>query len=416
VKRWAWIAGGIAILAVIVFASIKGSGSRGENVYVEQVGRRDIEAVVSAPGEVDPKVKVNISAHVIGKIERLYIQEGQNVRRGDRLVDLEKENFTAQRDRMSSEVANRRIEVSRARINLADAERQYARARSLLDQGIQAQELHDRARLGWQNARSALASAEEAVRQATAGLNQAQTDLARTTIVAPMNGKIVSLNAHEGEVVITGTMNNPGSVIAVLADLSEILVQAEVGETEITRVRLGQTARIKIDAIPDKEYSGRAVEIGSSAETRMTAGSGQRYFNVKIALTNADDALRPGMTAQVEIITDQQKGVIAVPVQSVVMRGPPKKDQPASQASEEKKTSHVFLLSEEKVAIRSVKTGISDDTHVAILSGLSGNERVITGPFRTLRELEDGDPAQESKEEKKKSEPKKEEDDQEDER
>lgn len=399
-KRWLAIAGGIAVLAIIIFASVKGSGSRGETVYVESVSRRDIESAVSAPGEVDPKVKVNISGQVIGKIDRLYMKEGDTVRKGDRLVELEKETYVAQRDRLRSEIANRRIEVTRARTNLANAERQYARARELQAQGIQAQELFDQSRLAYDNARSAVLSAEEAVRQATAGLLEAETALSRTTILAPMTGKVVSLNAQEGEVVITGTMNNPGSVIAVLADLSEILVLAEVGETEITRVKLGHKARVRIDAIADKEYTGSVVEIGSSAETKMAAGSGQRYFNVKIALANADDALRPGMTAQVEIITDALKQAIAVPVQAVVMRGPDGKKTEKGSGSEEKKSSHVFLFEKGKARLVPVKTGISDETHVAILGGLTGAERIITGPFRTLRDLEDGANVQESKETK----------------
>ena len=185
-KRWLAISGGVVVVLIIIIASIKGGGSRGELVYVEQAGRRDIESSVSAPGEIDPKVKVNISGQVIGKIDRLYMKEGDTVRKGDRLVDLEKENYVAQRDRMRSEVANRRIEVSRARTNLANAERQYARAREMQQQGIQAQELFDNARLAYDNARSAVPSAEEAVRQSTAALQQAETDLSRTTIVAPM--------------------------------------------------------------------------------------------------------------------------------------------------------------------------------------------------------------------------------------
>jgi HlyD family secretion protein len=396
-KKWGGIAAAVAILIIVVVASIASGGPRGENVYVEPVGRRDIRSVVSAPGEIDPKVKVNISAHVIGKIERLHIREGDTVQRGDRLVELEKENFVAQRDRMRSEVANRRIEVSRARTNLANAELQFKRARQLREQGIQAEDLFDQASLALENARSALASAEEAVRQAAAGLTQAEADLARTTIHSPMSGKIVSLSAQEGEVVVTGTMNNPGSVIAVLADLSEILVQAQVGETEITRVSVGQAAEVRTEATAEKTYSGRVLEIGSSAGTKITAGSGQRYFNVKVGLLDADEQLRPGMTAQVEILTESLKNVIAVPVQAVVEK-----------KGEEKKSPHVFLIADGKAKAQDVTTGISDDTHVVILSGLKEGDRTITGPFRTLRKLEDGSRVQESEEKKERDDGKKE--------
>src|SRR5207302_1164147 len=236
-KKTLIIIGAIVLVAVIIFASVKGGGSRGESVYVEPVTLRNIQAIVTAPGEVDPKVKVNISAHIVGKIEKIYFNEGVN--------------------------------------------------------------------------------------QAQALLQQAQTDLDHTTILSPITGKAVQLNAHEGEVVITGTMNNPGSVIAVIADLSEILVEADVGETEITGIRLNEPSKVHVDAIPDKEYAGHVAEIGSSAALKQGTGAGMRYFKVKVQFDNPDDRLRPGMTAQVSISTTTSGSALSVPIQSVVERVPP---------------------------------------------------------------------------------------------
>ncbi|MEO8035657.1 MAG: efflux RND transporter periplasmic adaptor subunit, partial [Acidobacteriota bacterium] len=229
----------LLLLGLIVFFSVRGSGPEGEKVYVEPVRTRKIEAVVTAPGEVDPKLKVSISAHVVGKIEKLYFNEGDSVRKGQRLVELEKPNFIAARDRMRAELANRRIEVIRANAALGTSRLAYNRAINMKEQGIQAQELFDRAHQEYANAQAGAASAEEGVRQAAAGLVEAEDALSRTTILAPIDGKVVQLNAHEGEVVVTGTMNNPGSIIAVIADLSEILVEAEVGETEVVAIRTG---------------------------------------------------------------------------------------------------------------------------------------------------------------------------------
>ncbi|HEY0787655.1 MAG TPA: efflux RND transporter periplasmic adaptor subunit, partial [Thermoanaerobaculia bacterium] len=283
VRRWIWIGAGALLIAAVVIGSIASGGEKGEKVYVEPVGRRDIQAVVSAPGQIDPKVKVNISAHVVGKIEKLYFEEGQTVRRGDRLVELEKIAFSAASDQAASMVANRRIEVNRARLTLESARRNLQRAESLSREGVLNQELLDRSRLEYDTARTSLASAEEAVRQAEAALRQAREDLQRTTIVAPMSGRIVQKNAEEGEVVITGTMNNPGSVIAVLADLSEVLVEADVGETEVVKVKIGQPADIRVDAIPEGVFKGSVVEIGSSAAQRAGVSTGIRYFTVKVA-------------------------------------------------------------------------------------------------------------------------------------
>lgn len=393
-KRALIIAAAVVLLAVIVIASVRSGGPKGEKVYVTAAATRPIEAVVMAPGQIDPKVKVNISAHVIGKIEKLYFNEGDYVRRGQKLVELEKQAFTAQRDRARAELSNRRIEVQRARSGLASAEVAYRRAQSLGQQGIQARELMDRAEVDLANARAAYASAEEGVRQAAATLAQADDDLARTTITAPIDGKVVELNAREGEVVITGTMNNPGSSIAVIADLSQILVEAEVGETEVVSIRSGQPARVTVEAITGKEYHGNVVEIGSSAASRQqaTAGSGLRYFKVKVALSDADDRLRPGMTAQVSIVTSNAANAVAVPIQAVVERVPgAKKGEDEDEDEDAQKKKYVFLARDGKAKMVEVTTGISDSTHVAIVSGLKAGDPVITGPFRTLKKLYDGD-------------------------
>jgi HlyD family secretion protein len=395
VKRGLIFGGAALILLLIVVASARSGGPKGEKVYVEPAKVRRVESVVNATGEVDPRVKVNISAHTVGKIERLYFKEGDLVKRGQKLVDLEKPNYIAQRDRVSAELRNRTIEVNRARLALKNAELNYRRAESLRTQGIQAQELFDRAQLELENARAAVASAEEGVRQAQATLVQAGEDLSRTTIVSPIDGKVVAANAHEGEVVITGTMNNPGSVIAVIADLSEILVNAEVGETEVVGIRVGQPVKIKVDAVPDQEYRGRVVEIGSSAAIKQQAGSGIRYFNVKAAIDDPDERLRPGMTSQVSIVTSTAASNIAVPIQSVVERTPKGADEDAP------KKKYVYLANGKKARQVEVTTGISDATHVTVLSGIKTGDAVITGPFRTLKNLSDGETIYVGKEERK---------------
>lgn len=392
-KRWQWLAGGALLLILILAFSLRSSSPKGEKVYVEPVKRRDVEAVVSAPGQVDPKVKVNISANVMGKIERLYFNEGDLVRRGQPLVEIERAALTAQRDRLRSEMANRRIDVQRAQIQLANARRNLERAQVMQNQGIQAPEMYDRARFEFDTAQANLAAAEESVRQAQAGLAQATDDLSKATIVSPLTGKVVSLNAREGEVVVTGTMNNPGSIIATIADLSEVLIEAEVNETEVVKIRLGQPARVRVDAVPDKVYDGLVVEIGSSA-TQRAGVAGVRYFKVKIALELPDEQLRPGMTAQVEILTETAKDVITVPVQSVVERAADEVTRKRSRSKaadlgdeEQPKKKYVLLVKDNKVDLVEVTTGVSNNTHVAIVNGLKGDESVITGPFRTLRRL-----------------------------
>jgi HlyD family secretion protein len=404
-KRTLLVSGAIVVIAVIVFASMRAGGSKADKVYAEPVRPRKIEAVVTAPGEVDPKVKVNISAHIVGKIEHLYFNEGDAVKKGQKLVELERYAYEAQRDRARADLANRRIEVQRAKAAMTNAELTHKRAVNMRQQGIQAQELFDKAQMDLENARAASQSAAEGVNQAQALLQQAQTDLSHTTIVSPIDGKAVQLNAHEGEVVVTGTMNNPGSVIAVIADLSEILVESDVNETDVVSLRLGMPAKVHVDAVPEKEYAGHVAEIGSSAAARQSAGAGIRYFKVKVAIDNPDERLRPGMTSQVSIITSTAPNTPAVPIQSVVERVPPslskKKGADADEDENLPKKKYVFVVKDGKTKMTEVTTGISDATHVAIVSGVKSGDQVVTGPFRILKKLQDGDAVQVTKEETK---------------
>jgi HlyD family secretion protein len=406
VKKALIIGGAVILLAVIVISSLMGGGAKGQKVYAEKAVERKIESVVTAPGEVNPKVKVNISANVIAKIVKLHFNEGDTVRRGQVLVDLERPSYEASRNRAQADLASRRIEVERSRAALGNADLTYKRAESLRRQGIQAQELFDRAKLELDNARAAYASSQEGVRQAQAMVQEAQTALSYTTIVSPMDGRVVSVNAHEGEVVVTGTMNNPGSVIAIIADLSQILVEAEVGETEVVGIALGQPAKVKVDAVADKEYKGHVAEIGSSAAVRQGSASTVRYFKVKVAIDDPDDRLRPGMTSQVAIITSTSSNAVAVPIQCVVERVPGKKADDEVEDSAVKK-KYVFVVAGDsakggaKAKMVEVKTGISDATHVSIVSGLKAGEQVLTGPFKTLKKLNDGDEIEVTKEEKK---------------
>lgn len=392
----------VLVLIVIVVLSVRGGGEKGEKVYAEPASPRKIESVVTAPGEIDPKYKVNISAHVIGKIEHLGFNEGDTVRKGQKLIELESQSYVAQRNRVRAELQNRRIEVVRAKAALDTAQAAYNRTLNLRREGIQAQELFDKARLDLDNARAGYESAQQGVQQATAGVAQAENDLSYTTIVSPTDGKVVQLNAREGEVVIPGTMNNPGSTIAVIADMSQILVAAEVGETEVVGIHTGLPAKVHVDAVPDREYHGHVAEIGASAAVRAGAGSGIRYFKVKVAIDDADERLRPGMTSQVSIVTQTSADGLAVPIQSVVERVPGAKgDDDPDDARPKRK--FVLLVKDRKAKLAEVTTGISDATHVAIVSGIKAGDVVVTGPFRTLKKLKDGDSVEVTKEEKKKS-------------
>jgi HlyD family secretion protein len=401
VKRVLLIAGGILVLAALVVAGIRQGGKeKGTKVYAEAAARRDISEVIKATGEIDPREKVNISAHVVGKIEKLYVKEGDEIRAGRPFLELEKQAYVAQRDQWAAQLRSMQTGVRKAEVMLADAKVKGDRARRLSQEGIATRQDLETAELQESSAKLALDEAHEAVHQTQANLEKAKDDLSKTTIYAPLTGRVIKLNAEEGEVVVSGTMNNPGSVIGTIADLSEILAKVDVDETEIVDVAVGQQAVLKVDALPGREYRGRVVEVGSSGSSKA-AQPDVTFFEVKILMENADAALRPGMSVRAEIQAKTHEKAVVVPIQAVVERPPlggegkTASAAPAAAGSDgDEEVKVVFTVEKTgkgaKVHQREVATGISDETHVEILSGLKSGETVVSGPYRTLRDLKDG--------------------------
>ena len=382
----------VVALAGIVFASIRaGGGEKGVKVYAEPVAARDVSQVVKASGELQPRIQVNISAHVIGKIDKLYVEEGDSIRRGQPFLRLEQEAFIAQRDQLAAQLASARTNVRQAEISLADARLKLERARRLQTEGIASREQLEAAQLAENSALLRLEEARQAVQQMQAGLVKVQDDLTKTTVYAPLTGRVIALNAKEGEVVVSGTMNNPGSVIGTIADMAEILAEVDVDETEIVNVQVGQEVVLKVDALPGREYRGRVVEIGSYGYNRA-AQPDVTFFKVKILLEQPGPELRAKMSVRAEIKTAAHERALAVPIQAVVEREPAtdaKGEAKAGGKDEEVKV--VFIVENGKAVQRPVETGLSDETHVELASGVKAGQQVVTGPYRILRDLENGD-------------------------
>lgn len=383
----------VLALAAIVFLSLRGGdGKKGARVYGAEVERRNIARVVKASGEIDPRIKVNLSAHVIGKIEKLYVEEGDEIEAGRPFLELEREAFVAARDSAAAQLAIARSRGRQAEINLRDSELKLSRMKRLAAEQIASAEQLEQAELQYNSSELGLEQAREAVLQARAALDKAEDDLSKATIFAPLSGRVIELNAEEGEVVVSGTMNNPASVIGTIADLSEILAEVEVDETEVAYLELGQLAQLEVDALPDRSYSGRVVEIGSSGYEKPTQPD-VTFFKVKVLFDAPDPALRPGMSVRAEISTAEKTDVLVVPIQAIVNR-PPIGDDGEPDA-EQDEIAVVFVLEgeeEDEVGQVPVDTGLTDPTHAEILSGLEEGRKVVTGPYRALKDLEHGDP------------------------
>lgn len=389
----------VALTVIVAGSLLRERGEEGVEVDVELVVERDITRWVKASGEIDPRVKVNISTHVVGRIERLYVEEGDWIEAGQPFLRLEQQAFLAARDDWQARLQTALTDVRQAEVNLADAELKLKRQRRLAEEGIASQEVLEAAELARTAAELRLEQAGQSVAQARANLDKALDDLSKTTIYAPLSGRVIELNAEQGEVVVSGTMNNPASVIGTIADLSEILAEVDVDETEIVYVEEGQDTELAVDALPETTYAGRVVEVGSSGYT-LRAQQDVTFFKVKVLLENPDRRLRPGMSVRAEIETATHEDVRVVPIQAVVQRPPVRADvetEPrrvdgdSGDAEVADEVSVVFVVEDGEAVQRPVVTGISDTTHVEVRSGVETGERVVSGPYRTLRDLEHGE-------------------------
>jgi HlyD family secretion protein len=384
-KRILIIVAGLLVLGGILAASMKaGSAKKGVRVYAEAAARRDIQQVVKATGEINPRIKVNISAHVVAKIEKLFVNEGDWIEKGQPFLRLEQNVFVADRDQWAAQLRSAETAVRRQEVALADTASKLRRAQLLYNGGSFTAEQLENAQLAERSARLQLDEARDLVSQDRANLLRAQTDLGKTVIYAPISGQVIALNAKEGEVVVSGTMNNAASVIGTIADMSEVLAEVDVDETEIVQVQPGQRAELKVDALPKRVYHGKVTEVGSSGYNRSSQPD-VTFFKVKVLLEDGDRHLRSGMSVRAEIETQADKGALVVPIQAVVER-------PPLGASGGDEVKVVFVVAGGKAHQRKVDTGISDETRVELLAGLRPGEQVVTGPYRSLRDIKDGDP------------------------
>jgi HlyD family secretion protein len=388
-----YLAGAAAVVAVggVVWASLaSGGGGKGVAVDVEKASRREVVARVKASGEINPKRKVEIQSKVIGEITALPVREGDRVRAGQVVVEIEKATYEAARDQAKAALDQSTVNLERARAELANAELSFGRVSRLHGEGIATQDALDQARLVRDSAEIAVRSQQEAIRQARSAFQRAVEDLERTTIRAPMDGVVTALNVEQGETAVMGTMNFQGSVLMVIGDLSEMIAEVEVAESEVVPLALGQSATIHLDALVGAPLAGKVVEIGSSGVKQGDVVK----FKVKIALDTPEPRVKPGMTARVEITTERAADAIAVPQQAVQTRwldegGKETERREADRSQRE--VSAVYLRDGAKAKRTEVTTGVHDELWVEVRSGIAEGDEIVTGPYRVLRKLKDGD-------------------------
>lgn len=350
-KKKIFIAVGIIIVIGVIIALNVLPKKEGQEVEVTVVTRGEIVSMVTASGELRAKSQIDISAEMIGKIKRVHYTEGDYVKKGALVIELDDVKANATR--------------KLAQAQLKQAEQAYDRGMQLFQKQLIAQESFEKVELSYETAR--------------AQYEQAHDTYMKTKIYAPIAGKIMKLNVEEGETAMMGTMNIQGTVLMTIADMSSMIAVVTIDETDVPQVKIDQPVEVIADALPDSMYPGTVTRVGLMPITSQLTTEKVTDFEVEIELKEFSPMLRPGMNVKVEITTDEKADVFVIPIQA---SGKRKIDEEMSET--------VFLVHEGKAYLTKVETGIASDTELEILSGLIEGDTIVIGPYRVLSKLKDG--------------------------
>lgn len=391
----------IALLVLGTAASIQASRGRtsGVEVRTEEIELRDLVEVVTASGNIRALRTVDVSSEVSAKVSELLVDEGEDVLRGQIMLRLEPDQYRASVARTEASLAQARAGQTQQEANLLQAERDLNRLLALrardtvLVSGLQV----DDARTRVDVAVATLTSSQHGVSQWQASVDEAMEQLSKTIFRAPMDGKVTRLNVEEGQTVIIGTMNNAGSLVLTISDLSVIEVVVQVDETDVPAISIGDSASIRIDAFGDREFTGHVTEIGNSAinpPSRQAAGQQAAIdFEVVLTLELNDAVLRPDLSATADIVTESRSKVLGVPIIALTVREE-EPDTSAADYSEDDELDDiegVFMVSDGTVTFTAVEIGIAGQEYFEILSGISVGDTVVAGPYQRIRQLRNGD-------------------------
>jgi HlyD family secretion protein len=425
----------LVVIAAIVYANVAFKRTTGVIVTVENVYKRNLEAIVSASGTINAKHTVNITSEVTGKITRLAVDEGDHVKPGQFLIEIDSRIPRSRVLGLQAGVEQQKIGLQQAKVALESANEnlklaldEFTRQQNLMKSGIATRQDYERAENNLRvqenakrTAEQQVARMEQAIRQINSDLANAEHDLSKVTLTSPIEGIVTKRNVEEGETAIQGFTNNPSVVLLILADMSIIEAEIQVDETDIPNVAVGQKAKITIDAMPDKTFAGHVSEVGNSPINVSAQSAGSRQatnFKVVVQVDEPIPNVRPGFSCTADITTATRQDVASVPIQALAVREvtfdakgnvvrqpkPEKAGRRASNSIEpgvsaaekdpagqtKKEVEGVFTVREGKAEFVPVKTGIAGDKYCEVISGLKPGDKVITGPFSSVRDLTDG--------------------------
>jgi HlyD family secretion protein len=407
----------IGIVVIVAAGSVLGMsaakrGNKAVEVRMEAVQKRDLVASVTASGQVRPQTKVDVASDVSGKITKLSVKEGQIVTLGQFLLQIDQAQAEAAVQRSEAVLASSKAQLAQSQANLEQAKKSFERSASIkkTNPQLMSDEALEQLRTAV-DVNTALAdAAKHAVDQATASLNDAKSSLSKTTIFAPMAGRVTRLAVEQGETAVPGTFNKDAATLLTISDMSVLETRVKVDETDVARIKVGDSAQVQIDAFPDTTFIGRVTKISNSSVKAAAAASTDQAvdYEVTIQLLNAPKETRPDFSATAKIITDSRTNVLSVPIIALTVRENQAMQQgdtavglgkarPAKEIGK-KDVEGVFVVgTDNKVTFRPVKVGIAGEKHFEILGGLKDGEKIVAGTYQAIRELKDGALVREAK-------------------
>jgi HlyD family secretion protein len=377
-------------------------------VLTAKVATQDIVSKVTANGKIQAESKVEMSALVQGQIVNLAVREGDRVKKGDFLLQIDRNRAAAEEAGSSAALKASLADRDTARATMEQARRDFERAQRNYEAKITAEADFQRAQSALETARSAFEAAQNRVDQMRAGVDANRDTLSKTTVRAPIDGVVTTLRIKAGEVTVIGTMNNPGTQLLTVSDMSTVEAVLMVDETDTPTVQVGQKALIQVDAYPGRAFDGLVTEVGNSPILKddpdlqgLTTTSDAINFKVKVKVLDPPPSIRPGFSVTADIITGVKEKVAAVPLAALVVRDSPSGEK--TEAGRLKTEQGVYALRDGKAVFTAIKTGITGELMVEVLSGVPAGEEIVTGPFKALREIKDGDTVKRMSEKEKKA-------------
>src|SRR5206468_2196715 len=393
------VGAGAAVLIVgLVVISAGARRDRGAEVRFEKANRRDLVAAVTASGKIQPKKKVDISADITGRITRIAVREGDLVTKGQFLLQIDPTIYQANLKQAEATLASSQAAAVQAKANRDQAERALKRTKELRNQNpnLISPEQLEQAQTAFEVADANLTAAQHQVDQARAAVQSARDNLRKTTLVAPMSGRVTRLPVEEGEVAVPSTFSRDIGLLMTISDLSVIQAKVKVDETDVVRLRLGDSVEVSIDAFPDTSFVGRVTKVSNSSVRDATAATGQNEravdYDVEVTLDKPPADIRPDLSATARIVTDTRRQVLSIPIIALTVR----EHKPVSTetrpvdttaARKKKEAEGVFVVDKGVATFRPVKVGVAGDEYFEVLDGLRQGETIVAGPYQAIRDL-----------------------------